>query len=319
MSKKCVIVGAGEISGLLSSNMMLSEIGRQDLLAELFALDKQGFAFVELPTYAEETKAAVELLNQEVQINLTSDFADEAIDNNSVAYHRIKGTIRADSMWWHSSKQFVKDLKAADANPRIVAHFVHTNSGGGDAWYNDIVADTMKNLTKPVVNLSERVEASAAFFQTAYATKRYATTPFDTFGSMGTMVSTLNLIPYFEKMGAKWIEEYATNSTEKNARVREMMKGNPERFIKQDLDPLRDNFAETMQDARPALAKLPEDDKIIQGATVYTNEAIEYGLIDGIRTMEEAVTEAYELGMSQRKTQNQNSFFQQEVKQILNS
>lgn len=323
MSKTVRIDARKELSSILSARIMVCDIGRQEHLAEIMpllkAIETQSF-FLELPSYQQQTSYELEIIQSETEIHLAVDYEDETIENNSVAYHRMKGTIYAESRWWgFSSKQFEKDLIAADANPRIVAHFIHTNSGGGDAWYNDRVAETMQNLTKPVINYTERVMASAALFQNAYATKRYASTPFDTIGSIGTMVSYLNFIPYYEKEGAKWIEEYATNSKEKNARIRELEDGKPKRFKEQDLDPLRNNFAQTMRDAIPAIAKLDENDPLMQGTTVYTEQAIEYGLIDGIKKLEEAVQEAYDLGMAQKQTKSQFSFFNNKALNILNS
>ena len=316
--KKVAVVGSSEITGLLSARMMLCDIGRQDLLSELYILEKNSFLFY-IPTYKDETLQSLKNIQSETEIVLTVDYEDESIENNSVAYHRMKGTIRAESNYWYSSKQYVADLLAAEANPRIIAHLTHTNSGGGDAWYNDVVAEVVKNLQKPLINIIERVEASAALFQNAYAKKRYVVTEFDTIGSIGTMMSYLDLIPYFEKMGAKYHEEYASASTEKNKRIRLLREGKPERFIKEELDPLRDNFAKTMRNAIPSLGTLAEDHKIIQGTTVYSNEAIELGLVDGIRTIAQAVQEAYDMGIKLRSEREQNSFFQNKAINILNS
>lgn len=317
MSKKVVSINPHrELTNLFGARIMVCAIGHQELLAELLPFIQsngvQSF-FFDLPTYKDETDKVVDELQQQDIVPLTNDYEDEELEQPSVAYYRIKGTIMGESRWWFSSKQFEKDLRAADENPMIVAHFIHTNSGGGDAWYNDKVAETMKSLQKPVISFTERVMASAALFQNAYANKRFVSTEFDTIGSIGTMISYLDIIPYFEKMGAKWVEEYASESTEKNKRVRLLDKGKPERMIEEVLDPLRNNFAATMRDAIPALAKLPEEDKIMQGTTVFSEEAIQYGLIDGISTMEETLQLAYDMGMKRYNDQKQTRFFRQEA------
>lgn len=322
MPKTIQIDARNELARILAARVMGCDLGRRDLAAELLpvlkARDIQSF-FFDIPTYEQMEEEYMKKIQQETQVVLTVDYEDEDIENNSVAFYMMKGTIMAESRYWFSSKQYVKNLLAADANPRIVAHFVLVNSGGGDAYYNDVVAETVKNLTKPIVSLTERVKGSAALFQDAYTTRKYATTMFDTIGSIGTMISFLDLIPYFEAMGAKWIEEYATNSTEKNARWRELEAGKPEKFIAEVLDPLRNNFAAVMRDAIPQLKDLPEEDKIMQGGVVYTEEAITYGLVQGLSTPEKAIQEAYDLGMAQKKELQETRFFRQQILNTLNS
>lgn len=320
---KTIVLGAGrELAKVLAAQINACDMGRADFLAELLPIiksnDIQSF-FFEMPTYQDIVEHEMKKVQAETNINLTVDYEDESIENNSVAFHLMKGTIMAESNWWFSSMQYEKDLLAAEANPRIVAHLTLTNSGGGDAYYNDKVAETVKNLQKPLISLTRRVMASAALFQNAYATKRYATTMFDTIGSLGTMISYLDLIPYFEAMGAVMREAYADNSSEKNARFRKFEKGDEKPMKDEVLNPLRDNFAQIMRDAIPGLRNLDEKDKMMQGTTVFTQEAIDYGIIDGIRTIEEAIQEAYDMGMETKKDMQQRFSFQNKAINTLNS
>jgi protease-4 len=46
----------------------------------------------------------------------------------------------------------------------------------------------------------------------------------------------------YEKQGATLITEYATQSTEKNKAFEELLKGNPELYIKTELDPIAEDL-----------------------------------------------------------------------------
>ncbi|MFH0760742.1 MAG: S49 family peptidase [Bacteroidota bacterium] len=123
-------------------------------------------------------------------ITLTTKFSETDIPDDSIALHRIHGTLFADYDdwgWYFSTKQLVDDLMAAEANPKILSHFFHVNSGGGEAWYLDIAASAIQGVKKPVVAYAESVMASAAYYLGMNADRIYAGTKFDIIGSIGTM------------------------------------------------------------------------------------------------------------------------------------
>ena len=68
-------------------------------------------------------------------ITVTDDFSSDELPEGSIAYHRIWGFITSDCQWYFSSKQFERDLLAAEANPAITCHFLHVNSPGGSMVY----------------------------------------------------------------------------------------------------------------------------------------------------------------------------------------
>lgn len=273
-----------------------------EVLSEFFIAQKGGFYDIEIPTYREDTSALVKKLAETININITDEYGTVQIED-SIAFYRIKGTIYADESWWaFSTKQFRADLLAADANPKIIAHFVSVNSGGGEAWFLDVVAETMAKLTKPVVAHYENVAASAAVYLTINADKIYAATKNETIGSIGTMVSFLDIIPYYESLGIKYYEEYAHQSNLKNKKFNDLLDDKPEQYITEELDPLAGQFIEAVATARPITAKLGEEHPVFHGETFATEKSIEIGLIDGQMLMEDAVVEAHKLGFNQKNT-----------------
>ena len=294
MSKALILA---EISRILSSNrLFLTHQGQQEFLAELFLIEKQGWFFDDLPTYSEETSKLVKKIAEEYNIPLTVDYTDAALTKEAIAYYRIKGMIMGESNWWFSTKQFNEDLKAAEENPMIMSHFLHVNSGGGDTWYLDVAWKTMMTLTKPTIALIERVGASAALYLFCPCKNIYAATQNETLGSIGTMVSFLDFLPYYESMGVKKIEEYATKSDLKNKKFNDLLNGKPEQFIKEELNPLTRQFEAAVRKARPKAGALEEKHPLFRGETYATQAASDLGLIDGQKLLSEALAEALSRG-----------------------
>ncbi len=260
-----------------------------------------------IPTYQQEVQTKLKKLNGN-GINLTVDYDDTEIPDGSVAFHMIKGPIMYNTgPFFFSTRQFREDVIRAENNPQIAGHFFLVNSGGGDAYYLDVAAQAMKEARKPKLTLIERIAASAGAYLYLYGGKVYAQTPNEITGSIGTMVSGLDLIPLLEAMGAKWIEENSNLSDRKNAKTNGLLKDNQEekeKFIADELDPLAQQFRDAVKDGRPATANLPKDGQqehpLFRGETYRSQEAIDLGLIDGIMLMEEAVQEIARMAQEYR-------------------
>lgn len=311
MSKALIL---SEISRFLSSGRIFcTPETRQEFLAELYLAEKHGFFFDDMPSYQEATEKQAKKLAEETNIPLTVDYTDADIENEAIAYYRIKGMIMGESYWWFSTKQFVDDILAAEENPMIMSHFLHVNSGGGDTWFLDIAWQTLMKASKPVITLVERVGGSAAVYLFSPSKKIFAATQNEILGSIGTMVSFLDFIPYYEAQGVKKVEEYATKSDLKNKKFNDLLNGKPEQFINEELNPLRDQFEAAVRKARPKAGALPEDHPLFRGETFSTAQATDLGLIDGQKSFKEALNEAYTMGQSfiekKRKQRNALSIY----------
>ncbi len=187
---------------------------------------------------------------------------------------------------------------------------MYANSGGGEAWYLEVAAEVMKNLTKPVYVFIEKRCCSAAYFLSAYADKIIASTVNDTIGSIGTMVGFWDMIPYYEALGFSWNEHYSNLSDLKNKKFNDLLNGKPEQYKEEELDPLAEQFRSTVRDARPAIAKLDkeylaehkENHPCLRGETFSTLRAIEIGLIDAQMSLEDAVAELYRVALNRADT-----------------
>lgn len=255
------------------------------------------------PTYKETSQKTLSLLlknivaRSELQgITITDNFSAEDLPEGSIAYHRIWGFITADCRWYFSSKQFECDLLEAEANPAITCHLLHVNSPGGEAWYLDRLSETMRSLSKPIVSLVEQYNCSASYYITCHSSFIASLTANDTIGCIGTMLEAFNYDGWFEKFGIKRIVARASKSDLKNKKSEDLLNGKTKQYIKEDLDPLNEQFLSAVLAARPQLSNLPEDDPVFRGETFSTPLAIEKGLIDASMTFIEAIAKAIELG-----------------------
>ena len=237
------------------------------------------------------------------EVNITDDYASPQLKDGTIAYHRIFGVVTASSNWYFSSKQLELDIMAAEENPSISAHLLHINSPGGEAWYMDRLSETLRQAKKPIIAIYECYCCSAAYYIGCHGQKLYATTDHDFVGCIGTMCSFYDFEPYYEKLGIKKVVAKATNSQLKNKVFDDLTAGKPEEYIKNVLDPMNDKFLSEVKAMRPELAKLDDDAPVLQGESYYSAPAEEIGLIDGKRTLLEAILEVSELGDAYMGTQ----------------
>lgn len=237
------------------------------------------------------------------EVNITDDYASPQLKEGTIAYHRIFGVVTASSNWYFSSKQLEMDIMAAEDNPGISAHLLHINSPGGEAWYMDRLSETLRQAKKPIIAIYECYCCSAAYYIGCHGQKLYATTDHDFVGCIGTMCSFYDFEPYYEKLGIKKVVAKATNSQLKNKVFDDLSAGKPEEYIKNVLDPMNEKFLSEVKAMRPELAKLEDDAPVLQGESYYSAPAEEIGLIDGKRTLMEAILEASQLGDAYLGTQ----------------
>lgn len=294
---------------LLQSKWMMLKESRLAFIAEINALEQQGN--IELPSYQEETKSILAELTPKCNYQLTDQYSDSGLEDDTIAYHRVYGTILADIpyRWYFSTKRFVDELLAADRNPSIIAHIIHINSGGGEAWYLDVAHQTVANLEKPVITLYEKYGCSAALYIGMAADKHYTLNQNDTIGSMGTMVDFWDIAGALEQCGYKHIQENAKKSDLKNKRYNDLKDGKSEEYIKKELDPLQQQFETALRQSIPFVNKLAEDDPLFRGDTFDAKHAIEKGLISGITTIPEVIAECYKLGKAHQQKENNKQNF----------
>lgn len=199
------------------------------------------------------------------------------------------------------TKDHQKVLQEYLNDPMCVGIVLDIDSGGGQVSGTAEFYDFLKAAQKPIHTYTDGYLCSAAYY-IASATKSITANPrADMIGSIGTMISFVDLTGYYEKQGAKVITEYATKSTAKNKGWRELLAGNPENYIQTQLDPLTDTFINDVKNARANV-----NDDVFEGSTYNSDEALEMGLIDHIGQMEELIQSIFTAN-KQSNSNNSNS------------
>jgi protease-4 len=199
------------------------------------------------------------------------------------------------------TKSKMQTLEYYKNDPNCKGIVLDIDSGGGQVSGTPEFHDYLLNFSKPVVAYTDGLLCSAAYYIASAADHIVANKRADHIGSIGTMLSFIDFTGYYEKQGAKVITEYATKSTEKNRAFEELLKGNPELIIAEELDPINEDFHADVKASRPGISE-----KVFTGATWNAADALDLNLIDSIGTLQDAIDKAFELAKPKNLSTNTN-------------
>ena len=182
-------------------------------------------------------------------------------------------------------------------NDSVAGVVLDIDSGGGQAYGTPEFYDYIRNYPKPVVTYTGGIMASAGYYIGSAASHVIANKRSEAIGSIGAYTQMLDLSGYYEKQGAKIHTIYADKSTEKNKAYREALKGDYKAYIKEELNPLVDDF---IADIKAARAGVSED--VFKGATYPGPAALQKGLVDQLGTLQDAVNKVFELSKEKQST-----------------
>ena len=176
-------------------------------------------------------------------------------------------------------------IQRALANPNVSALILMVDSPGGEAGAGERIAQTIRASEKPVYALVDGLAASAMYEIVAAVDKIFAVSEHSMAGSIGTFITIADYSQYFERIGIKVQELYAEESTEKNAEVREALKGKPEK-LQAFVNAVNETFLTNVRNDR---GNRIVDDAAYSGKIYRAKDAISAGLIDGIATLDQVV------------------------------
>jgi ClpP class serine protease len=226
------------------------------------------------------------------------DYADDVgsreIEEPVAMIWPVRGMITKESQYCGpmGMEKLMERMLEADANPKVVGHLLDIDSGGGDARYMEVAAQTIRYmLEKPVVAHYNGVCASAAYYLASAADEIYASQPADVVGSIGVMMTLADMKGYYEEKGIKLHEIYASQSTLKNQDYHAAIEGSYGPLRSQVLDPYARQFIATVQEMRQQL----DAEEAFQGKIYTSAEAQAIGMIDGMTRKEYAIARIFEL------------------------
>jgi ClpP class serine protease len=199
----------------------------------------------------------------------------------------------------YGASDWAEFLQAGDRNPRVVAHILEIDSGGGAVSAGAMMHEAVKSLKKPVYVLGNMI-GSAAYLTAAAADKIYLSSEFAEAGSIGVMLSLDG--EFLEWYKANVIDLYSTKSPEKNKEWRSILKGDF-KGITQELDETAEIFHSKVLEFRPGVNK-----NTLKGDMFKASTAIEMGLVDGITNMNGLVEQiSKDLNLSKSETASVNT------------
>ncbi len=291
MSKKNIILAVTNGLWLIEENAAL-QMGHQ--VAKLLAGEK---VFAD-----EDDKAIPEFMIIEAGTESGSYMSDslKSAKPGSIALINIEGPImKYDSCGDPGTQTYERMIKEASANPNIEGIILQIDSPGGTVSGTESLANTIGSVTKPVVTLATDLMASAAYWIGSQADHILANTKTTRIGSIGTMLSFMDVQPYYEKMGIKFHDIFADASSEKNASFAAARKGEYQAIKDELLNPMNDQFLAAVKNARG-----PVPQTALKGKVFVAEEAMQQKLIDGIGTLSDAINKIHELNSNASAKEN---------------
>lgn len=194
-------------------------------------------------------------------------------------------------------------IRMANASDKIAGIVLLVNTPGGTTQSIYQLEDALRNRTKPCVAVVDGMCMSGGMYAASFCDKIFAVNRMCELGSIGTFAKILDDSKFYEKNGLKIISVYPPESKYKNLAVREAIEGKPERLIDEQLTPFAIHFQNIIKENRPNLDASAEG--ILEGAEFYAYDALKYGLIDGIKNIDEAVAETKNLANRQKQFYSQ--------------
>lgn len=253
---------------------------------------KQGIA----GTATEKSETNLEIFNLNANSYVVSSYGrmnpPEQAPVGSVAIIPIMDTITKMDQECGDSGTVTKQnlILRCDANPNIKATILHIRSGGGEALAAIEMSRFVQNLQKPIIAFVDDMAASAAYFIASGCDSIICNAEYSRVGSIGTYLTIADFTGYFEKLGIKVTDVYATDSNEKNLSYKEAIAGKPERLIS-EIDFINSIFQNSVASNRADALKAAgtKDEVWNKGAVFYAEQALKLGLIDGIASLEDTI------------------------------
>ncbi len=227
-----------------------------------------------------------------------------------IAVHPIKGLITKEDQDCgpRGTESLMKALTKMDNNPNVIAHILEADSGGGDGSNCKTTANFIRyEIKKPVITWYNGLNGSACYWITSSADEVYASEQTDIVGSIGAYLTFYSIKKHLKKKGIVVHEIYAPQSKQKNKPFKDAEKGNYEEIQNELLRPYAQSFIDSVKSMR----NIKDDSLVFAGKTYMSNKAIEINLIDGIKTFDEVVARASELG---NQYSNSNNHHQVDMK-----
>lgn len=214
-------------------------------------------------------------------------YSFKGFEGAKVAIIPISGPLMKNDYCGALGTQTLKQLTRMASNTESVQTIIYLiDSPGGSVDGTQAFADEIKASTKRTIAVIDGYMCSAAYWIGSSCNELYASNKTDICGSIGTMCTLVDNTEAMKLRGSVIREYYATASAEKNKMFNDALTGNGKALIAEMLDPLNDMFLATVKANR---GNKINADEVLNGKTFLAEKAVEAGLIDGIKTLDEVL------------------------------
>lgn len=227
--------------------------------------------------------------------DLRSD-ADDALDPDRevdvVMIFPVKGVMmKYGTLCTYGMSEIAAIIKQEVGKERVSGVVLDIDSGGGAVNAVPPILDAIefvKSIGKPIAAHVDTA-CSAAYWTASACDRIFVNNQMSsTLGSIGVMIQFVDMLPYYEKIGAKVHTVYSDLSQNKNEAFEKMLKGEYEQIKEEMLNPLAKQFQEAVKANRDGKLKA-DTPGILTGATFIGNDAIEVGLADQLGSLADAI------------------------------
>lgn len=218
---------------------------------------------------------------------------------SKVAILPIQGTVQKRGGYCSlGTKDLVASLNAANRDPEISAIVLDIDSPGGQVDGTEELAQAVANSTKPVVAYIDGLGASAAYWIAAQASSIFINSSSTGYaGSLGVLCMSIDQTAFLVKQGYKVEILRSTRAVDK-ARLNpvEPLSDAVRASVQADLDQIGETFIGAVERGRAGKLSTKED--VFTGKVYKGSDALKYGLVDAIGSLQDAVNKAAQLAQS---------------------
>lgn len=217
------------------------------------------------------------------------EIAPEYAPENSVAIINISDTITKHDQDCGPSGMLTKGeiLTRCFSNDKIKGVILNVDSGGGEGRACRLLQDVISSRNKPVVGFIDDFACSAAYGIVSACDLIVANNEVARIGSIGSYFTIADYAKYYEQLGIKLIEVYATRSKDKNQEYHQAVSGDPEP-LRKICDVYNEDFISRIASFRSGKIS-PDQNLWATGKTFFTPEALDLGLIDRVDSLENVI------------------------------
>jgi len=194
-------------------------------------------------------------------------------------------------MCTYGADEITAALYKADRNSNIIGTVFNNDGPGGGVNAIAPFIEFGKTKTKPVVGLADQSASLHYWALCAVSDHKMASNNVSAdFGSVGIVASFMDNKKYMEDLGFVFHEIYPDESVHKNESFRLALQGKYDMIKKEDLSPLAIKFQDFVRASCP---NLKEEIGVLTGKTFYAEEALKYGMIDSIGSLDQAINRVH--------------------------